>query len=307
MTYKITQYFLAGAYGFSESYWWSGSTGSSPFSLLPKMLSLRMAMMFDYIGLAGVRVSILGQQRASYLLLAGENNLGAGLGTLVLPVIGTYLAATPSQSSDQIRACMQVRALYGNGYKAIRYMVGPPEVTGLATTGGLIPNAHPKWYDQWIAYRDFLLKNGFGMLARSTVPPYNPAIISTLVVGGSTSNLIGVVVPGQTPAPGVPPGQIQISRCRPPKGTRQLSLNGLWMVDSVISSLNPASTTYFLAGSAGILPSAVRLTPKSSAQIVNPIFQPWTGLNVLRIGIHKRGRPSLVPRGRQLKRATLDP
>lgn len=307
MVYKITLYFYGGMYGFSESYWWQSTGGNGPWGLIAKMVSLRMAMMYSDFGLAGVRISIVGKQRASYLLLPGENNLGTGYPQIILPETGTYVSAVVEQSSDQIRACMQVRALYGGGYKAIRYLVGVPKVTGYSATGALRPNAHPKWYDAWTTFRDWLLANSFGMMARSVAAPYNPAVISSLVVGGSSSNLIGVVIPGQTVAPNVPPGQIQISRCRPPKGTRDLSLNGLWMVDSVVSTLNPASVTYYLAGSAGILPTSVRLTPKSTGQIVNPVFYPWTTLNVLRIGIHKRGRPSLAPRGRQLKRVTLDP
>lgn len=306
-TYKVTFYFSAGSFGWTESYWVQGSSFTYACQQLVKLCNLRMAMYYQYVALAGVRVSQVGAQRSSFLLLPGENNLGDQIGFFTLPFIGTYISAIVDETSDQVRVALQARCVFNGGYKSIRYFVGCPEAIGYPTTGGLIPNAHMKWYQLWIAFKTELLATHWGVMARSTVPPYKPSVMGSLTVGGSTGNLLGVVIPNAAVPPNVPPGSVQISRCRPPKGTRELSLNGTWMVDSITTSTTPPSITVFLAGSAGVLPSSVRLTPKSTLQFINPIFYPFNAVNALRVGIHKRGRPSLAPRGRQLKRLTLDP
>lgn len=307
MVYKITIFLTRGSQGFSESYWVSLSATQPPWQLIQAMLPLRMAMCPSSTMLAGVRVAIVGQRRASILLMPGVNQLGNAGGQIVLPFKGVYLASAPVSTNEITAVSMQIRAIFGNNYKAIRYLTPIPSELADGADGGLLESIHPKWYDQWIAYKTFLLAKGFGMMARSQIAPYNQQTIGSLTVGGSTGTLLGVVVPGAVAPPNFPPGRVQISRCRPPKGTRELSLNGLWMVDSISASQNPVSLTVYLAGSAGILPSSVRLTPASSLQIVQLAFTPWVALNVLRVGTHKRGRPSLALRGRTLRRSTLDP
>lgn len=306
MIYKVTFYFTENNFGYTESYWLNVSSGAgAPYEQVKALAAARMACMDQYTLLSGVRMSIVGTYRASLLLQPGDNWIPGTNTVFKLPNFGTYAANFSPNFGDQVRSCLQVRCDLPNFRKSIRYFGGVP--LGIAGTDGafLDTKTHPAWFKNVYALEALIQKAGWGVMARSMVAPNNVQLVTSVVVGGSTNDLIGLVVAGGAAPVGPGPFRVQVSRFRPPPCTRDPSLNGTWMVDSITTSTTPPAITIFLSGTSGILPSAVQRMPTSSVQYIVPTFTPILGFDPIRIGIHKRGRPSLTPRGRQLKRHTL--
>lgn len=305
--YKCTVYYTHASYGWSESYWSSLSTLAALAPVLQKMLLLRMFMLPTDHSFAGVRISVVGGVRQSSLALPGNNTLADGTTVLNVPENGAFKAFRGSNSISQMRQVMQLHVMYGANLKSVRYLGGiPSDIVNEEPYGSGVDN-DAAWYGAYDAWRKFLVQSTWGIMARAQTGVGAPTLITGAELGTQAAPLLGIDVVTEG-APAFARGmKVAVSHARPPKGTRVSTLNGQWTVDSVAPSAFPGMTAVYLRGSEGILPSAVRFTPASVIYGLVPVFNQIVWIRSTKAGIHKRGRPSLTPRGRRLTHTSLDP
>lgn len=305
--YKVTYQFNQSVMSASENWYTANQSNEKLIGYLENLLAARFAMLQSNHDMVGVRVSLYGAKRASSVLLPPRAYWPAVAKFLNVPINGTGKVQGKYGGPDQFRAAMQTRIGFGDTRQAIRYLAGAPDNVTTTEPGGLSLGNNVPWEQAFFNFGNRLVDDGW--CVRAQVPP--PATLLNQVqavtsVSPATSP-IGIQIDAAT-APVIPPGStVLVQHFRPKKGTRLPTINGTWTVLSVNATLVPNSLVVYLRGSDLIDPATVRITPNSTIWPQTYQLYPVQSISPLRVGIHKRGRPSMAPRGRRLTRLSLDP
>lgn len=307
MQYKITHMINQSVMGASETWYTPDWSTSQAISYIQQMLQNRMALLPKTTSTVGVRIAAYGAKRQSVALLPPQDIFPGTNFLLRIPTYGSYANETTNVGSDQFRAALQIRCQYNNTRSVIRYLAGIPD--GISNVEPATVNFanNPKWkqaYDQWWGQ---LVNAGFSINAKSITGNNAPATVTGVTTMAAAPSLLGIVLPAATAPPIVQGSQVQLQHFRPAKFTRSPTINGGWTVDSTNSTLTPGSLIVYLRNSSTIDPNTVRITALSTIQLLGYQLYPIQQVAWVRVGIHKRGRPSMAPRGRRLARPTLDP
>lgn len=305
--YKVTEMWNHSVMGFSETWWNNSSSLASVAPQIQKLVYARMAMMYDDCYLVGVRISLVGGVRQSTVCLPGDNILPDGVTNLHLPYQGGVPSLNPKPVESQLRQVVQIYVSYGINQKTVRYLSSVPADVCLTEPFGSGVQGDVTFFDAYANWRKLLVNSNWGIMTRQLTGAGAPVPILGAEVGTQTAPLLGITVLAATAPPFAQGLKVAVQHARPPKGTRTSTLNGTWIVDSVGPGSQTGTTNVYLRGSEGVLPTSVRFTDKSTIALVQLGFTPISWIHSMRAGIHKRGRPSMAPRGRRLSRTTLDP
>lgn len=311
--YRVTMYMNQSVMGWSESYYTRGNVAAPSIGpQVSQLLAKRNGLMWTNQQWVGVRIAELGTspdpltlRRKSRVFPPGTWNVDGG--ALVVPEVGGLINANAYNlpHPDLVRVALQLRLTYGDGYSTTRYHVGVPDGATLTDPGTLQWSGEggASWYSDLQSYIG-LLTSQWAILARtpSTVDPYHT--VSNLVRREAAPSVMGIVIPSAS-APGWTDGTKIHLRGFRPKQRGIISLNGRYYVDSVNTTLRPGYVIFYLRGTETGDPNAYKIL--GTAQKVGFNIQSIQSVYPIRAGIHKRGRPSIAPRGRRLTRVSLDP
>lgn len=305
--YRVTYMWNHSVMGVSETYWTKDETGGAALLDVQRMLSLRSQFMYvdDYT--VGVRIAIEGATRNSVALIP-PSGIFPGVGQYMnIPVAGVIPEVPTVKSESQLRQTMQQRLSFADTRTAIRYISGVDSSIVFTEPATLNFNGSSSWYKAWQAFKSYLIQNGWQIRAQVLPPAATVNNVIGVVQQGAAPGLIGIQISIPPTFSGIKGNKIALHGMRAAKGTKGSTMNGTWFIDSVDSTALPAYLTLYLRGSAGIDPEAQRFTDKTTVRLVTYAFYPIQAIEPLRVGIHKRGRPSLAPRGRRLTVKSLDP
>lgn len=305
--YKVTLMWNQSIMGVSES-WYSPDVDIPGLAkVLPRMLSARFQMLYPNQYMVGVRVALYGSKRQSVVLLPPYDALPQSTDVIQLPTAGGQKPGRLGLGPDQLRSVLQYRVYYGDTRTAIRYLSGIPDSISATEPATLRPNSGIPWWQAYNYWVERLTADGWQIRARAVTGPNAPASVSGVTAMAAAPSLLGIVLPAATAPPIVQGSQVSLQHFRPAKFTRSATVNGTWTVDSTNATLAPGSLIVYLRNSGTIDPTTVRLTALSTIQLIGYSLFPVQKIGWVRVGIHKRGRPSMAPRGRRLARPTLDP
>ena len=311
--YRVTLFANQSVMGMSETYYTRGDVSASNIAgLVTVLLDQRASIGFDNMFFVGVRIADLGvasapqfTRRKSVFFTPGAWPYPGTATTLIVPVRGKFTTGTTptSQHPDQWRAALHNRFTFGDGYNTIRYLCGLPDSISFTEPDTIHFDGNPQWLSNYNAWRQHI-STTWALRGRTTilVDPYVP--VERLVIQQSAPSLLGVQVDAAT-SPSIAVGQLIHLRGFRPKRRGTISLNGRYYIDSVNTTLEPGKRIYYLRGTAGVNPNDYKIlgtVQKVAYQLFN-----IQGIEPVRIGTHKRGRPSPAPRGRRLARESLDP
>lgn len=305
--YQVTIFWGQATTGSSETYWTPDVSAGGAAVAITQLLSLRAQLLAVQDYFQGVRVALTGTLRRSQLFLPG-NTLFFDSGQIVtVPATGTQDGTTPTTTRDQVRAALQVVLKFNNSRKTTRYMAGIPDVISLTEPKTIDGNTAVNWWTAFQTFSEFLINNAWRIRGQ-VLPPDGPSFrVVDVVAQAAAPGLVGVQISAAT-APSINKGdKVALQGFRPAKGTRAWTINGTWYVASVDITGLPAFVTVYLRGSAGIDPTLQRFTDKTILRPVTYNYYQIQYFQQQRVGIHKRGKPSLAPRGRRLTRGSLDP
>ena len=306
--YRMTYFWNQSTMGVSESWYTPNlASASSASSQVQQWLALRTAMMYSNQFTVGVRVSVVGQKRSSVLLVPPYDIFPGTTALITIPTSGSIPSDGNPGTQAQLRAALQFRLTFDSNRTKLRYLAGiPVTIEGTEPATGQVVS-DPGWFKAYTAWWQWMVATGWGILANQN-SVVNPGFaVQGLVLSATTPSQVGIQV-SSVLTPGIVVGQkIHLTGFRPAKGTRGPTINGYWYVSSVNTTLISGSTIYFLQNSSLVDPTQQRITGTS---LITPFAQavfPAQNITWVRVGIHKRGRPSIAPRGRRLSRPTLDP
>jgi hypothetical protein len=305
--YKATLMWNQSIMGVSET-WYSPDVSSSKIGqTLQAMLAARFALLGPNQFAVGVRLALYGAKRQSTVLLPPATTIPGDTSVTIIPVSGTYKYAASSPGTDQLRGVLQYKLGYGDTRSVLRYMSGIPDAVSFTEPATINYGAEIRWFQALKRYFDLLISAGWQIRARAVTGPNAPASVTGVTSQAAAPSLLGIVLPAATAPPIVQGSQVSLQHFRPAKFTRNATVNGTWTVDSVNATLTPGSLIVYLRNSSTIDPQTVRLTALSTIQLIGYSLFPVQAIDPFRVGIHKRGRPSMAPRGRRSARPTLDP
>jgi hypothetical protein len=284
-------------------------------SLLKSLILRRNQLLFEQHQWVGIRVSILptadqlmGETRTlrqSFVLLPGIVQVPPGRTRINVPAIGTipgvnFVGATP----DQFRAVLQQRTTFSDNRHSITYMSMIPDAVSFTEPQPLHLKGNPAWEAAYDALRKFLVEEDFQVKALTSLTVDPIANATGLVREAAVPNRLGVRV-ATAGAPAIAVGnRVAVQKFKRFLGNKP-SLNGTFFVESIDTTTQPGSTIFYLRGTEGLDPTMWKVLGTIRRKRYT-----YFGLNRLdpyRVGIHKRGRPSLAPRGRRQTRVTYDP
>lgn len=307
MQYKFTLMWNQSVMGVSETWYTPDWTVSQAIKGLQQYMSARFALLAYNQQCVGVRLSTYGAKRQSVVLLPPYDTFPQSSSVIQIPPAGTYVPETKFSSMDQLRSVLQNRVTYNDTRTVYRYMSGIPD--GVSYTEPATVNffQNPSWKQYLDTYYRTIVSLGLQIRAKAITGINAPATVTGVTSQAAAPSLLGIMLPAATAPPIVQGSQIQLQHFRPAKFTRNPSVNGSWTVDSINTTLVPGTLIVYLRNSGTIDPTTVRLTALSTIQLVAYSLFPVQDMTWVRVGIHKRGRPSMAPRGRRLSRPTLDP
>jgi len=304
---KFTLVTVNAGEGDSETLWTTGGSPSQVTANINAYLKARMLIHSDATVALGVRVAIEGSPRGSVLVRPPGGPLPGGGGTILVPKTGgyaTYLEKVPLFTPW--RQCLQVAFQYNGVYQANRYFSDIPKAVVGSEPQTWLPNGNVSWGRDLGALLQLMTGGQYYIKALLRDDKYAALPVSKLAVSGTTPSLLGIVVAGNLGTQFNPPARVLLQHFRPAKGTRGPTINGQYTVDSTVVSGTPPVTTIFLANSQTIDPSAVQIRPSSTISLWGKGIVALTNYRIQQVVSHKRGKPSVLPRGRVLTRATLD-
>lgn len=302
--YKLTLTWNQSVMGVSETYYTNDIAGSVVVDRINEFLIKRYALLWNVHETVGLRISVYGSRRASLFFPPGNRKFPGTDKVLIIPSQGALTGAGLQTRPDQLRAVIQMLWMFGDNKQTIRYLSGIPDTVSATEPGTDDLTGNPQWVANFYAWRQWILDHGWQIRAR-TVPPTDPEFpAANLVVQQAAPGLLGVVVATALTPNFIPGDKAHLRGFRPSK-TSCSSINGIWFVDSVNTTLVPDHTVIWLRGSAGIDPNSQKTL--GTIQRVKFTLFPVSYIGVYRVGIHKRGRPSPAPRGRRLVRRSLVP
>lgn len=304
--YKVTMMWNQSVMGVSESWFTPDQSGLALQKQVTDMLNLRAACMYQIQPFVGVRLALYGAKRQSQVILPPGGPWLDPFSQVTVPTTGNLPGAGSTTRPDQLRAVLQMTVQYNDTRRTIRYLSGIPDAYSATEPATIVPGAAGAWGTAFQTWRSYLVNNGWQIQARQISGAYLAVPVNGVTVQAAAPSLLGISVLAATAPPFVVGDRIALAHFRPAKGTRSATVNGMWTVDSVNTTLTPGNIIVFLRGSAGIDPDSVRFVATSTIQRVGYQLYPVQAINPYRVGIHKRGRPSMAPRGRRLSRPTLD-
>ncbi|MHB8735443.1 MAG: hypothetical protein ACYC6M_09100 [Terriglobales bacterium] len=305
--YKMTTMWNESIMGVSESWYTPDVTPSQLVTLLTKYHSARFACMYDNQYMVGVRLALYGSKRQSTVLIPPLDNINGVVQNVALPLHGALKSGTLTGGPDQLRSVIQTKVQFNDTRQAIRYHSGVSDLITTTEPGGINQGRDPSWWQLFQNFQSFVSQNGLQVRARSITGPNAPASVIGVTSQAAAPSLLGIVLPAATAPPIVQGSQVSLQHFRPAKFTRNATVNGTFTVDSINTTLVPGNLIVYLRGTGTIDPNTVRLTALSTIQLIGYQLYPVQKYTYIRVGIHKRGRPSMSPRGRRLARPTLDP
>lgn len=301
--YKVTTMWNHSVMGVSESYYTPLLANTKAPDRISAMLAARAALMYPDCAFVGVRISVYPFVRQSSVLLPGIAQSVLLGGTVKVPSAGTYLATGSPTQESQLRQTLQVSLGYGSLQTVPRYMSGIPAfIVGTEPATLQIQNSGT-WLANFNAFAA-ILTAGWQIRARVPLPVISPPAPQILGVVTQTAgpSLLGIVISAIPPLGLQQGNRVALTHFRPACHTRGPTINGMWTIDNVNTTLQSGNVVIFLKGSAGIDPETVTWTDQSRIGLVAYQLSPITSFTPYRIGVHKRGRPSMAPRGRRLTR-----
>jgi len=311
--YRVSFFFNISGFGFSESWLTKASVSESNLGIrVQQYLLLRMAMLRPAVEFAGARLSVIPAGdfllpgiRASRILVPGTNTFPDVGSTLLLPANGSYLGEGVNTSIEQVRSNLQIRLSFGDPVRsAVRYVVGVSDLVSQDAAGTINFDDAPKWRDAYTAWRGEVLAN-WAIAGRSTTTT-DPAFPVRGVSNRVTNPVLGVTILSPEALGWVIGDLVNISGFRQMRTAPRISLNGRYHVDG-ISPDTPSTglTTIYLREAVGVTPSNIKVF--GTIRRIQRVRISLGSITATRLGIHKRGKPSLTPRGRRLSRVSLDP
>jgi hypothetical protein len=322
--YRVTLNLVSFTYGPGETY--ITPDLGSPNSLVASLQAFfraRFAMLTNDYELVGCRVSSIDGVRASEDLLTGDRQPFGSTDVLHVPAGGNYVLE-PNLYEPEQRTNLNVLVRYNTGHKAIKFLSGVPYGIVKSHPFSYDPAAGPLWSK---AADKFFLglagkAGGFSpqawkIYAKIPIPPIpNPPANDPNGIIAWQKAATGVANVGFTVSPGfggtLVVGQkvhVYNTKLRPLSfafGGRSPSLNGNWIVDSVVPSAGPpAGTTYFLRGTDFFDTTRIKLLGR--AMPVSHQYFDILSAEGNQAGEHARGKPGGNHRGRRLTRVSLDP
>src|ERR1700761_243984 len=299
--YRMTFMYTSGVMGPTETYITPDLTGDPLGAAVDTFITLRTAMLPRSVEYQGIRASLVGSRRQSQLLTPGENIWRAPNLQIRVPAIGQYASEYGQigiKPYGQTRGILQIAVSYNNGYTAIRYLGGLPNGMLSLEPNTVNIDTFPVWYQAYRSWSNNAVSSGWAIQGQAQ-PPAITAYTVANIIKDPTTNLIGITVNFTGAFPITQGQKLATQGFRPPKGVRAPTINGTWNVANVGAPTTATQTTVYLRGSEAISPAQVRFTPNSFIRQVLPTIYPIQGINYVRAGEHKRGRPTTAPRGRR--------
>lgn len=305
--YRVTFFWGQATDGASETYWTPDMSSVSAAKATESMLALRVAMMNTNQYVQGVRVALEGAVRRSSVMIPTKGIFADSGQWINIPAAGTITPTGTNGSADQYRAVLQHQWGFNDNRRTMRYLSGIPDAISATEPATLNFNAATSWWNAWNAWSTYLVTNAWGIKAQILAPQQAVYSVIGVVLQSAAPGYIGIQI-SATAAPSIAKGQkIALHGMRAAKGTRGSTMNGTWIADSMDTSGLPEYVTVYLRSSQGIDPEAQRFTEKTTLRPVNYQIYPIQQIIPFRCGIHKRGRPTMAPRGRRLIIRSLDP
>lgn len=304
--FRITTGYGQANMGWSETWWSPDASPAVVLGLMNKQMALRKAMLWTYDYFVGVRIAEEGSRRKSQFFPAGNRDWPDAGGQLLIPSTGSRTGTALATRADQVRAALQLRLTYGTGYQTLRYLVGIPD--SISATEPVTDDlaGDPAWVAAYTAWRDAIRGDNWQLKVRARGEAAPEENVASIQVQTAAPGLIGIGVAVDDAISAPPGSRVHVrGQRKKPSVPDQRTMNGIWVVDSVNTTLVADQVIYFLRNSEGIDPTQFRYL--GTIQRVLYTFNDITDVHVHRVGIHKRGRPFGSPRGRRLTRRTLDP
>lgn len=309
--YRVTLFINQFVMGASETYWTPDLATSAARAAINSLLSLRNAMLWDRHKWIGVRLALdttgdlVPVKRRSIFLPPGPRPWPGQLDLSInVPEQGVFTGDTLTTQPDQFRASMQIQLLFPPDRQTIRYLFGIPDSISASEAGTLKLAGNPSWVAAFSAWRDFLVNTGWRIKSR-TLPPGDPLIpIQDFSLQEAAPGRLGLVLSATDPVPNMVEGDRVQIRGQRSKANDLRTMNGIWHVSSVNTTLLPGHYVVYLRGSEGI--QSTKFQPPGTVQRVRHQLSVISAIHTYRMGIHKRGRPTPAPRGRRLTRPSLD-
>lgn len=310
--------------GASETYIIGGATYSQIPGRTIGLVAGRLEFLPESYTVIGVRVADMAIRRSSYLYLPGEAIvIGTGGNPVRIPASGAYVNEATGGAIAHIRHTADVEFGWSDSRRTTRYFSGVPLHVLAAEPSVLTLDAAPKWRDAFRAFLNAVSSYdpnqpkspnvpACSVLARTPSTAANTFGVIRWSLQSADPALLGLTI-DTTPNPGIVAGSwvwIRGTRLQMVtagvKARLGISLNGQWQVDSVVlPATGGTSYTYYLKGSAGIQPAWVK--QPGTVQLRSSSVIPLNYYSVRRAGIHQRGKPPGLPRGRRSTLPLLDP
>lgn len=305
---KFTLVCVNAGEGDSETLWTTGGSSSQVVANINAYLQARMGLHSTDTVPLGLRVGIEGSPRGSVLIRPPGGPLPDGTGGILIPARGGYLSYISSKPIfTPWRTALQVAFRYNGVYSANRYFTDIPKACVGSEPATWVPGGNVTWTKDLNAMLTLMTNGQYYIKSLLRDGVYGAMPVAGLAVSGATPSLLGIVVAGNVGNTFNPPARVILQKFRAAKGTRGPTINGQFTVASVSITGTPPISTIFLMNSQNIDPAAVQIRPASTIALWGKGIVALTNYRIQQVVSHKRGKPSTLPRGRVLFRATLDP
>lgn len=310
--YRVVFKFQEFGYGWSEAWYTRGDVSPSTLgTLVQTYVNLRLGMLRPYCNFESVRLAVVPDDviigkaaRSSRLLVAGNNKYPTEAETLKLGEFGTYAGVESDAGMEQVRSNLQLRLFWGTN-STTRYLVGIPDGLSITETGSCEFDRVPVWGAKYIAWAAFV-KDKLAIAAHT--PEATDHTYEVRAVSDSTESPshLEFQVP-DTPTQGWTVGdKIQVSGFRYKRSVLHPSMNGRYKLHTIaLGTPRSGVNTYTMREIVGIPAADIKVL--GTIRRIQRRRTAIEGIDPFRVGIHKRGKSSSVPRGRRLTRVSLDP
>jgi hypothetical protein len=331
MRFKFSVFFVRAGVGWSESWYTREGTAEACILTMEKYMGLRQKMLppsWSIMGLRAGRTSLSTAEtdgrdalRQSQVYYPTVREFEKGPQTIKVPGDGTFTPAGNPGQEVIPNVCLQERITFDTNRSTSRYLVGVPLLDLTDTPGG----DNLAGQDLWKGFLDQLevLVRGDDTEAGRGGPLFIKARTGS-IINTNTWSIKGwgltesypsdvFFVTGTDQLGSLAIGDlvhIRNSKLIPSVSfggaAKQQQMNGTWYVGSIALGV-PAGgfAQVTLKGTKGI--PAQQMKNFGTWQRVRFALFPVQNMQDVRLRTHKRGKPTLVSRGRRLSRIKLDP
>lgn len=309
--YKVSFFYQSVGFGWSET-WYTREEleGQDVGNLIKTYNNLRLAMLRSVTTFTGARLSIVPSAtikpgiRSSRLLVPGDNKFPTINSKLTLDETGTYVKETSSEGMEQIRSNIHLRLGFGDR-STTRYLVGAPDALSNTESGKVTFGQAPNWEGRYISWVDHVRQN-WAIVARTPIATDPLFPVRAIGKTADTPPKLIVIVSNADPLPWTVGDLISISGFRFKKGVPPISINGRYHLDALQTGVPTTGLhSITLREATGVDLTTIKVF--GTARRLQKQITLFAVVDPVRLGTHKRGKPSLTPRGRRLTRLTLDP